>query len=201
MSGERGFTLLELLVSMTLLALIGVAAASSVRFGIAVWDRGGALAADAVEDRLVQKVLIRQVADARAILLRDGSRAPPVLFSGDRDRLEIVASLPGELAPPGDRLIAIELGNGEPRALRLRWVPVGRQRPVMDASARQEVLLDDVRSLRFVYFGPDPQGIRAWQPTWLGRSILPELVRITVERAGRPPWPPLIARLDAGSGQ
>ena len=196
---EGGFTLLELLVSMTLLALIGVAAASSVRFGLAVWDRGGEMAEASLEDRALQKYLSRQIAGARAILIRDGTRNPPVFFTGEARRVELIASLPARLAPPGDHLVALELGGGAlgPRPLLLRWSPVGASRPELSGTAAQEVLLSDATDLRFRFFGRDASGAANWQTEWRGRETLPLLVEIAVERAGGDVWPKLVIRLEA----
>jgi hypothetical protein len=55
-------------------------------------------------------------------------------------------------------------------------------------------LLDRVRAIHFDYFGPaEAGGPAAWQQSWAGRSRLPDLIRVRLERDGpsMPEWPEL----------
>ena len=61
---EAGFTLLELLVSMTLLALLAIAMFGSLRFGARAWDRSEAHGAGMEQVRLVQQLLRRDLEQA-----------------------------------------------------------------------------------------------------------------------------------------
>ena len=201
MRRDAGLTLLELLVAMTLLALIGAAAAGGLRFGLTVWERGDATAETGIEDRVLQKFVLRQIAQARVIQLRSGDREPKLAFAGEARRIEFIAPLPARLARHGDYLVAIELSGGTlgPRPLLLRWSRVGQSRPELTADAPSEVLLSDVTDLRLRYFGDLGGGVRGWTDTWVGQSELPVLVQLRVEREAAP-WPPLIIRLDGQTG-
>ncbi len=181
--GERGMSLLEVLVAMTLLGLLGAMVAGGVRFGVAVWERGSAAAQGAAEARVALKALRRAVSGAMPIRYLDGTRQPPVAFDGGPERLRFVGRLPARIAPPGETRMEIALG--EPGRLVLRHAPLDDRAPALPPGAAEEVLLDGVASLRLRYLGPLPGGgALAWQPRWEGRAELPRLVEIRVAPAG-----------------
>lgn len=201
-SAEAGFSLLEMLVAMTLLAMIGAVAVSGLRFGSRAWERGAEAGETAVESRAVQKFLRGLIAGARLIRLRDSSRTPPALFDGEPDRLVFAAPLPAHLAEPGDHLLwlaAERRGGGG--ALALRWARIGASLPGVETASAPERLLDGVAAVALRYYGVDPEtGRRGWTDAWRGRERLPELVELTVrwpEEDGRV-WAPVVARLESG---
>lgn len=197
---DSGFSLIEALVAMTLLAMVGVMASDAIGFGRAAWerleDRGGRVA----EAGVVQAFLRRQIAAARPVLIRTGARQPPVLFEGGPDGLRLVAPLAAQLAPPGDHLIALSLQGG---TLGLQVVALGNRPPALTADVPIEPLAEDVSTLRLRYFGPDAEGQQRWQDTWRSRTTLPGLVELRFGWADpdRPIWPPLIIRLPASEAR
>src|SRR5215467_14712767 len=74
---NRGFTLLEVLVSLTIMALITSVAFAGFSIGIDSWHRGSRKIDDLDRRFAIERVLQRQIALADHV------------FRGDRDRLEI----------------------------------------------------------------------------------------------------------------
>lgn len=186
-----GFTLLELLVAMTLLGLLGVMAADGLRFGVAVWERGAAEGEAAATTRRVAKLLGRLVADARPVRLRDGSREPAVLFEGAEDAMVFAAPLPAAVAPAGERLVALTVEPAaKGRRLVLRAAPLGEALPDLAAAGPPEPLLSGLAGARFAFLDAEAPGGPRWRPRWSGRARLPDRVAVTLEwpeDAGRPP--------------
>ena len=198
---DNGFTLLELTVAITLLAMIAVLAAGGVRFGVAAWENSTDLGETVIEDRTTQKFLSRLIAQARPIRVRDGTREPPVYFAGESDSLLFIAPLPAQLAPVGDHLISMTVDPHEDGdALALRWLRVDDRYPRMSAGLPPEYLSTGIEGLGFRYFGPDAEsGALAWRSDWLGRPDLPRLVEVSIQRRadGTSAWGPVVARLEA----
>ncbi len=197
-AGQAGFSLLELMVSMSLMGLLALVAVSGLQFSAGVWDRGGEQSEALVETRLVQKFLTRLVSSSETVRLRSGARDALVLFEGSPDELVAATRLPGALSPPGLQLISL---SREGETLLLRWTPVGERRPVIDARAEREVLLSGVEGLAFRYFGLDPEtSERKWTASWRGRDRLPERVEISVDWSTDDlrRWAPVIARPGGG---
>ncbi|MEO0820412.1 MAG: prepilin-type N-terminal cleavage/methylation domain-containing protein [Pseudomonadota bacterium] len=193
---DGGFSLLELMVAMTLLGLVGVMAADGLRFGRAAWERAESLGETTVETRAVQRYLARQIAASRPIRVRDGSRTPPVLFEGRAGSLAFAAPIRAHLAPRGDHLIGLSLEQG---GLVLRWVRLGDRRPSLSAAGPGERLVEEVAGFGLRYYGPAADGgPAAWQRAWIGRETLPELVELAIAFEGGREPAPLVLRLEGG---
>ncbi|MEM6421957.1 MAG: prepilin-type N-terminal cleavage/methylation domain-containing protein, partial [Pseudomonadota bacterium] len=208
MNPRTGFTLLELLVAMTLLGLLGVMAAGGVRFGLAAWQRGGETGMAATEARQALKAVRRLIDSARPIPLRlQAGDRPAVLFTGAPDHVTFAAPLPAALAPPGDFLLDLRLSGGR---LMLRAAPLSHARPTLDAGSLDAVLIEGLTAVRFRYFGPMPVEdddeipVMGWQESWAGRTMLPTLVAVDLDWAEDAPLalhparqPGVVARLGA----
>lgn len=202
----HGFTLLEVLAAMALLALLlaGVyagirTAAHSVRAGTAAVER-----LDAV--RSAQQFLRRELAQAMTQpVARDPDNDEPIFFEGDAHTMRFVAPLPGYLGKLGPQVQTLELvdnGKGGKR-LQVRFALLPPTGDPLEPGPPQ-VLLDDVRQGAFRYRGFDAKGrAGAWRGDWSGRERLPQLVRIDLELAGAGHWPRLTAalRVDASANQ
>lgn len=192
-AAEAGFTLIELLVALTLVGLLATLLVGGVRLAAGVWTRAGDRAAETADLWAVDKVLRQAIGAAHAGVGSGAAGETAVPFEGRADTLALVAPLPEAIASgvPGRMrfYLETEAGGG---ALFVAWRldPGGAASP-----ERRTRLLDRVRGVRFEYFGPgETDGRPAWQPHWLARARLPDLVRIRVERDGSsPPWPDLIA--------
>jgi general secretion pathway protein J len=197
--GEAGFTLLELLVSMTVLGLLGVMMVGGLHFGARVWERSESAAQDQNRVAAVQALLRRQVAQMQPQEVRGADRRPRVAFDGMSERLVFVAPLPQFLGQGGYHLIAVEAETeGGSRNLVMRWQAFDRERPglTLDSGARKEVLASGLRSLAFKYFGRDRRGTPSgWLAAWNDANQLPQLVdvAVTFEDSVEESWPTFVA--------
>ena len=193
-TGQAGFTLLELLVAVTLLAYVATLLAGGLRLGLRAWEtieqRGGTIH----NVQVVQHFLRHTLAEALPPNADDPLEAR--IFDGERDRLAFVAPLPAHLGGGLHRL-AVELAPGaDGRALVLQLRPYHPRDP--DAGeAETFVLLERVERLELTYYesGPAP-GDGQWRDRWQDRPELPALVHInlTLDGDGRRLWPGLAAR-------
>ena len=209
MSPRAGFTLLELLVAMTLLGLIGVMAAGGLRFGLAAWERGDATGMAATETSQALKAVRRLLDGARPIPLRaQVDQEPAILFTGSPDRVIFAAPLQAAVAPPGDFLVELRLTGDR---LMLRAAPLGHASPTLNADSLSTVLVEGLSGARFRYFGPvvvegseNEFPLMGWQSVWSGRTALPMLVALDLDWADDTPLaqrpsrqPGFVARLGA----
>ena len=209
MSSRGGFTLLELLVAMTLLGLVGAMAAGGFRFGLAAWERGGETGMAATEASQALKAVRRLFDGARPIPLRaQADQEPAILFTGTPDRVTFAAPLPAAVAPPGDFLVELRLVDDR---LMLRAAPLGHAPPTLGAESLSAVLVEGLSGTRFRYFGSVPVedggdeiSPMRWQPVWAGRTALPMLVALDLDWADDIPLaqrtarrPGFVARLGA----
>lgn len=195
---DSGMTLIEVLISITLLAMLATMIASGARLSARTWAVAEALSVETDDMDTMRTLLRRSIAAARPSQPPGEARGSIILFAGETDRLTLIAPAPGGLiggAWVQQTFFVAPDGSGH--GLFLTWKADAPERPGVTAGGAPIPLLDRVIAARFQYFGPGPNNTApTWQDRWTGRAILPDLVRVSIERdttAGRP-WPDLIAR-------
>ncbi len=200
MKRAAGFTLLEVLAALALLALLlvgvyaGIRTAShSVRSGTAAIER-----IDQV--RSAQQFLRRELAQSMLQPIGRSDRGEPLYFEGGAREMRYVAPLPGylgKLGPQLQRLQLVDDGHGGLRLeLSLALLPPDGQSP--QPLGEPQVLFDQIKAGGFSYRGVDPQGaVVPWSPAWPDGRRLPQLVRIELQAPGVVAWPPLEVPLRA----
>jgi prepilin-type N-terminal cleavage/methylation domain-containing protein len=191
-----GFTLVELLVSMAVLALIALVMAAGLRFVVravaSTDDRREALE----ELTLGLSVLRGELERAEPLMIKVGNR-DVVLFSGLGDRLRFANVEPPYLA--GAPYLAYEYAVTPDRGayrIDLRRVPVDPDQPDLAAveAGEPRTILRVPDALRFTYWGRlAPREAPAWHEEWPAGPRLPEAIRLA---AGEDPgWPDLVVSL------
>jgi general secretion pathway protein J len=185
-----GFTLLELLVAMTLLALLTVMLSGGMRFGMRVWERG-----EAREDQSagVRDFLRRSVEGMLPEARTVKTPATGLLMTGSATSMQFMTRTLAEAAMGGRYLLQI---RGEKAAAGMRLVAVWQRLPLgpssQDALAPPETrtLLDNLQSVDFAYRGADGD----WSRNWMSAAELPRFLRIRVGYRGGDArsWPDLV---------
>jgi general secretion pathway protein J len=191
-----GFTLIELMVALLLLALMSSILYGSLSLSATSWDRGEAKAEQAGDMRQTAEFL-RQALAAEHPLRLHKAVDQPLVFAGASDSLAFAGATPGRVGG-GIYYFRIALAGGESSKLLLsRTIPdySALKAPSFDA-ADASVLADGIAQLKFSYFGRDADANDAVEPTWRDRwedpQILPLLVRMDVKTAQGASWPTLV---------
>jgi general secretion pathway protein J len=181
---DDGFTLVEMLVSLTLLALAAMLMATGLASARGLWSRIEASGARSETVEAAQTLLRDRIERLRPVTLFDQS-APYADIEGERDRLVFTA---------------LPIDSERPAAMRrFQLTQQARDLVLEDADGMfpARTLISGVAELEIAYFGPETAGGPAhWQPSWSHQPTPPELVRIRVTFApgDRRVWPPLIIR-------
>jgi general secretion pathway protein J len=193
----RGFTLIELMVALVLLALISSVLYGSLSLSATSWDKGEAKAEQATDMRQTGEFL-RQALTAEHPLRLHKALDQPLYFAGASDSLAFAAATPGRVGG-GIYYFRIALApNGESSRLLLsRTIPdYSALKPPSFDAADASVLADGIAQLKFSYFGRDPDAADVVDPTWRDHwddpQILPLLIRMDVKTAQGAMWPPLV---------
>jgi general secretion pathway protein J len=189
---SAGFTLVEVLVALTLLALLLPLAFGALRQATAAWERIGGDAAAAEQINGAQAFLMRQLTQAYPAYLGT-LPTPQIDFEGRAGELGFVAPLPAALqvGGMGRYRVATEWREGR-RDLVLRWqAQLGR-----DDRPRQTLpLVTDIDRVELRYFGATrPGGPPAWHREWRAAQSLPSLIAMQVvfRPRDRRAWPELV---------
>jgi general secretion pathway protein J len=201
MSHSRGYTLIELVVALAVLALASVLIAQGVRLGLRAWD-----SVNARLSRVQAVAVTQQLLRGRLSLLypysvpshSEHSITNSYALIGDTDKLSF--SAPGPHAQAGQMLryrVFLDRGDG-PGKLKISWQadpgPGGGQGA--GSGEEQETLLDDVDLVAFEYFSHGNLGSGEWLRQWQGQSTPPALVRLRLGFAhgAAGDWPTLVVR-------
>jgi general secretion pathway protein J len=184
-----GFTLLELLVAVTVLGIVLLLALNGLRFGSRSWGLQQASAEQTAGTRVAREYLRRQLALTVPHVVGEGARER-LVFEGEEHSLRFVAAmsrgrhngarylfgLAPETTDTTTRLM-LEYALLDPSAQRLRALP-----------AQRVVLIEDMETVEFSFFGRGKARQRMrWRSTWpADAEQLPRLVRVRVEVADRP---------------
>lgn len=191
MNATRGFSLMEVLAALALLAILLLGVYSGVRSTTLSVGHGSSVIARIDEARGAREFLRRQLSSATALPWKVLDGNVPVVFEGDGSRLRFVSALPGYLGKLGPQVIEVALGDdgGEGRSLQARLSPLPGSQAAVIAGAH-DVLLARVRSLTLRYAR---RGSSAWEDRWNDPMELPGSIEITVvPEEGADAWPPLI---------
>lgn len=189
--GEAGFTVLELLVSLALMALLLSAMPFTFQMGRRAWETASTLDRTAAAD-VVARYLRERISQAMALRERPRGRTAGVAFDGRETSMVFVA--PALDGPAGPGLFRYEVAASD-RRLVMRWWPYTPQvAAIADAPAGERELRADLQSLAIRYFGRTADGDGSgWTTSWTERTELPELVELhVVSSASRDSRPMLI---------
>ena len=206
-----GFSLLEVLLAIILLALLiagaysGIhSAANAMRAGEAAIDRADRL-------RTAQEFLRHQLSRIMPLAYaQNEANGTAYVFEGRDQYMRFVAPMPGYLSHGGPYVQTLELARGQD-GLQLRFNDAMlngfdvQKSKSSDAKSSDDsvVLLDHIRDGRFEYRTLDDQGnITNWSSTWDNTAITPLMVRIrlSMQPGVQMPWPTLDVALMLNAG-
>ncbi len=192
---QGGFTLLEMVVVVTVLGFLVIGLTQGVRTGLTLWEAQSRRVGETAELDAAARIL-------RALL---SGIAPPPSFGPASDAaagaelkgaaasLAFVGDLPTGLGTTQRADITLELSRSQ---LVLRWTPHRHELSTATATPPTETeLVGNVERLDLAYWGTSPSGQETgWQAQWDGPAI-PELIRVRLAfgKGDRRRFPDLIA--------
>lgn len=197
---SAGFTLLELLIAITLLGLLIAALFGGLRLGAAAWERSEERLDESARLQVVQNFLRERLAQAYPLSADDEAGGFRLAFAGTGDALRFVTLMPEYLGTGFAEFVLAVDDQSDPKNLILRWrrfdYPAGSPGP--DAEEPQvKVLMEQIAALEIAYYGALGRGdTAAWREQWLDAAAMPDLVRLRVifPPDDRRSWPDLIVR-------
>ncbi len=198
-----GFTLLELIVVISILTLIMTASFGALRLGNRSFEAG--------VNRANQTEQVRATAD---ILRRQFAQLVPVVhevddelissFVGDDEQIRFIAPAPQSGQAAGLFVYVITARQiNEMKRLELSYAPYdpGRESFDYESVSRRQILIAPLRDIQFAYYGAtDPDYDAEWHTGWNAEDdAFPRIVRILLTPADdASSWPDLSFIIRAG---
>ncbi|MBW2148196.1 MAG: prepilin-type N-terminal cleavage/methylation domain-containing protein [Deltaproteobacteria bacterium] len=200
-SQQKGFTLLEVLVAITILGLMAGVVFGGLRLGIQAWEKGEKGADRLQRLRIISDLISSQLRDAypyslvkplksgqrlrldRQEVLEIRKKGPPVFFQGRPKTVRFVSTR--ALDPSMNGLVQVFYELADDQIFRAREYYVRGMDSLQEVPDKDgNVLLTGVGSVRFDYLGTTPgEKEPTWRNKWDGRRMrgLPMGVRIRME--------------------
>ncbi len=186
---QRGFTLLEVLIAATLIAIMMVLLFGSLRLGAGSWDSGEQRFDQTSQMLVVQSFLRKHLSAALPWPLGDAVR-PGAQFIGNRRSFDYVGFLPSQIRTGLYRFRVFVDRRGDRKSLRVSVRSLGV--PPRDEKIEDLEILPEVDDVRFAYLArATPEVKPVWVEEWV-EDMIPALVSIRVELPGQDPWPALL---------
>lgn len=182
---EKGFTLLELLIAITILSLIAVIIGGSVRLGIRAWEKGEAGIDDSQRLRVLSERLGQQVKSVYPyeIETEDGK---VVAFGGGPDSFWFVTSLTSPAMESPLKWVSYSVKDGN---LVVKEGSLPDKKLLERVSERGDILVPEVSGLNLEYLSQEGR----WEESWDLKESLPQAVRIRITGV-----PPFVVSVPAG---
>lgn len=179
-----GFTLLEVVLAMTSLALVVAICYGAFHLGIRAVEKGEVAVVTTQRLRVASDVIIRQIKSVVPYAVRNEDEDVYPYFEGTATSMRFVTA--AGLQSGGSLAVVEYRLEGDPPRLVMQegvaFSPDALGRGKVEKGDRSTVLLDGFRSLKFEYMLNDGADTE-WRHSWDGHSeeMLPAAVRLVVE--------------------
>ncbi len=199
-----GFTLLELMLTMTLLGMVVVVISVALRLGLGAWEKGEKKVEGIQGPRIALDLLKRQISSALPYQVKKGSKAFFV-FNGANKRLEFVtlaAISPQQKAGILYVRYFIEAEDEGTEHISFFEKDIILIDPLAETNfedpEKWPQLIHGQKNISFKYTGkPKPDGLIDWEETWDAkvRGKMPSAVKLSFESESESAPIDLIVRL------
>lgn len=213
-NSSRGFTLIEVLIAMTLLSVMVVLLFGSLKICAQSWEMGEKKIAEVNEVAVVYNFFQQHLSAAKPLkddFAKDESSSQndfaeeesKLSFQGDAQSLQFVSVFPASAGRAGSQLFSLEVQDDGPRGgnedgaeIKVTLTPFYPIAEGEEWQKEEAVLIKHVSHFALSYFGPDQEGGESrWQDQWLNKDVMPRLVKIQIEREDEVFWPDMIIEL------
>ncbi|MEP3243990.1 MAG: prepilin-type N-terminal cleavage/methylation domain-containing protein [Sneathiella sp.] len=192
-----GFTLLELLIALSLAAIVSIMVLGSMSFSSGAWQKLNQESEHVRDLQVTQSTLRRIVKSIIPIKLTNSEK---IDFRGTADDMEFVVTRLARLDEGGLKRVKLDAKfDTAYKELHLSWQ---RYQYENNRNSRYETLtlLSGISSLKIRYFGNQSENTKTkkWYSRWEKQKRLPSLIALQIEYPGddKRVWPELYISLE-----
>lgn len=194
---RNGFTLIEVLIAITLLGVMVVLLFSSLRIAAESWNAGEGKIADVNQKAVVYQFFKRHLTAVRPLPLIDEQagdvEAGQMAFRGLPQSVRFVAALPAASARKGLQVFQIQPDPERASTLQVSLTPYRQSDAESQAVDPPVVLLEHVAAFRLAYFGKtEDVAEQIWRDEWTLADRLPQLIRVRITLEDGSYWPEMV---------
>lgn len=197
-SKTRGFTLIEVLITISLLGLLMVIVSSALILSNRTLSINDGYSDRLNEIRSVHSFLRSSLQKSLPFAFLRDTKDTLWIFDGEKEIMRFVAPMPSHLSG-GVQLHSLEVVDNDNTtgSLQIRFSQITPQG--LAPWGTPQTLLRNIKHLTFNYKGLDNnQRVTTWLEHWQWPDRLPQYVKVSLETEGPIAWPPLIVALRLG---
>jgi general secretion pathway protein J len=183
-SGAAGFTLVELLLALSLMSMLLALAYGGLRASTRAADKGQAILEDSSRIRMAHQFVRKQLNQmAPLAFVVSADQQDRTVFAGDARKIRYVSPMPGYLGFGGPQVqeLAIISGDDGDQLVLSHALLQGFEE--QDLYVRDPiVLLEHIEFAEFSFLGRDEFGeLTGWINYWEQEGLLPESVSLEID--------------------
>jgi len=180
--GAKGFTLLELLISLSLILLVSVVSLGALRLGYRSVESGDARINAQERFRTSLTVIDSQIQSAIAVGWKEKEEdIEKVYFKGTAENLQFSSNVSIWDGRRGYLTVDYRVEQGPDGKKRL----MAAENTVGMANRRETLLLDAMDEIRFEYLTSGAVEAASWMSQWTDTESIPEKIKIHLVLRGR----------------
>ncbi|MEQ1620014.1 MAG: prepilin-type N-terminal cleavage/methylation domain-containing protein [Methylococcales bacterium] len=196
---NQGFTLIEVLIAMTLLSVIVVLLFASLKICAQSWEQGESKITDVNDVAVVYNFFQQHLISAKPVWndFSDKDGLKIFAFQGTPQTLQFVTTFPASVGRKGLQQFTLFLKEKEgEKSIQVELTPFFPLAEGEQWNQEQVALVKHVKRFELSYFGSDTGADdSAWQTEWLEKENQPRLVKISIELENGIFWPDMILEL------
>ena len=195
----KGFTLIEVLIGLTLLSIMAVLLFTSLKICADSWERGEEKMASVNEMAVVYHFFQEYLSVTKPVLIESDNGSKAVSFQGGIDSLQFVSKFPESVNKIGLQIFkAVLVKDGVLSNINVSVTPYysGAVDEDEETSNDEVSLIKNVKEFKLSYFGSENElNDGVWVDEWINKTVLPQLIRINIVLESGNYWPEIIIPL------
>lgn len=179
---ERGYTLIEVLIALALVALLSTGLVSGISTGTRVWEKANSLSIATSTASAADTILRHHISMIVPVTATVSGGRAGSSFEGRAERLEFLTGAGLGPVSHGVYAVIFEIRGDEPDTLVIRRTrrPITAMADGSPPGWEEEEIDLDRSGARFIYYERPLRGsANGWRSDWLDRRQLPDLIGLT----------------------
>jgi general secretion pathway protein J len=198
---NAGFTLIEVMLAMTLLSIMVTLLFASLKICAESWNKGEVKIAEVNEKAVVYQFFKRHLPSIRPLWDDFSGDERQFSFQGEPDKLQFVSIFPASSGRKGLQIFEIVFDKTDEGQVKVMLNPFYPAIEEQQWEEEEVILLEHVERFEISYFGKedgdivedDNEGV--WADQWMEKEYLPALIKINIELENNSFWPEMIFAL------
>ena len=180
-SGQQGFTLLELMISIVLMGMVVLITAGAMRLGFRSAE-SGQRKIESIERFRTSLNIVESQMQSAFVIKKSGTEADLEFaqLKGDHNSLEFrsLYSLWGGTRGPVFVIYNVKEGNKGGKSLYVTENPI-----IIPEATREVLLIEDAKDIFFEYYKKGPTDEKgSWAEDWTDKDNIPNKIKLTINK-------------------